>query len=146
MLSIPFARQLKAAGLPWRPQLFDFFTIPDRDMDDRLFVLSDISTYLGLQDGFPVIHFHGAEEWALDQIASGETVWMPTEEQLRQTLEHTLLEKMTPDADLPLLTLARAENGYRCTIKFRHETLHFDAPNASDAYAMALLCVLAVTP
>lgn len=142
MISLTLAQHLKTAGLPWRPKLFDFFAIPDRDMDDRLFVISDISTYLGLQDGLPVIHFHGAEEWALDQIATREIVWMPTEEQLRQTLEHRLLETMSLDANLPLLTLARAGNGYRCTIKFRHETLHFDAPNASDAYAMALLSAL----
>ena len=144
MLSLTLAQQLKAKNLPWRPQLFDFFAIPDRDMDDRLFVISDISTYLGLQDGFPVIHFHGAEEWALDQIATGETVWMPTEEQLRQTLEQRLLETMSPNANLPLLALARTENGYRCTIRFRLETLHFDAPDASDAYVMALLQILAV--
>ncbi|GAB4579614.1 MAG: hypothetical protein Fur0022_23520 [Anaerolineales bacterium] len=143
MLSLHLAQQLKAQKISWRPQLFDFFFIPDRDMDDRLFVISDISTYLGVQDGSPIIQFHGAEEWALDQIATREIVWMPTEEQLRQTLEQRLLETMSPDADLPLLTLARAGNGYRCTIKFRTETLHFDAPIASDAYAMALLHLLA---
>ena len=61
MLSIPIARQLKAAGLLWHPQLFDFFAIPDQDMDNRLFVLIDLSTYLVLQVGLPVLLFLGSD-------------------------------------------------------------------------------------
>jgi len=142
MISLALARKLKSSGLTWNPQLNDFFAIPERELDEKVFVISDVSTYLGVQHGLPVIHFHGAEEWALDQIATGETVWLPTEEQLRLILEHRLLEAMSLDADLPLLTLARTAIGYGCSIQFRKESLKFEAEDASEAYGLALLFVL----
>ena len=43
MLSIQLAKDLRAAGLVWKPSLFDFFHIPDRDLDDQQFVIADLS-------------------------------------------------------------------------------------------------------
>jgi hypothetical protein len=142
MISLSLAQKLKSTGLTWNPQLNDFFAIPERGLDEKVFVISEVSTYLGVQHGLSVIHFHGAEEWALDQIAAGETVWLPTEEQLRLTLEQRLLEAMSLEADLPLLTLARTATGYGCSIQLRNEALQFEAGDASEVYGLALLFVL----
>ena len=42
MISLATAMALKAAGLTWMPMDLDFFAIPDRQMDERIFVISDI--------------------------------------------------------------------------------------------------------
>jgi len=37
------ARQLKEAGLIWKPGPGDRFAIPDRDLDEEVFVLSNMT-------------------------------------------------------------------------------------------------------
>ena len=49
MISLHLARKLKAAGLVWQATTNDFFAVPDRGMDERLFVLSDMQATLFLQ-------------------------------------------------------------------------------------------------
>ena len=41
MVTVELARRLRDAGLRWQPQRGDAFVIPDRDMDDDVFVLSE---------------------------------------------------------------------------------------------------------
>jgi len=38
---LSIARLLKDAGLQWQPELNDFFAIPDRGIDEKIFVISD---------------------------------------------------------------------------------------------------------
>ncbi len=137
MISLNFARELKDAGLVWRGSINDFFVIPDRGFDDRLFVLSDMQANLDVFRGWPVVTFHGAAEWALDYILTSEVVWMPTESQLRQVLEASLLGEAEK-----ILSLQLYQGKYRCTVYFQEKQVHFDAAKASDAYARALLFVL----
>ena len=135
MIPITLAQQLKAAGLVWRTNNYDFFAIPDRGLDDRVFVLADMMAYTELVQGWPVVAFQGTAEWALDYILTSEVVWVPTEEQLRETLV----------AQLPVgskLTLMRLTDGYRCEITLTGEPMPFDAPTAGEAYGRALLHVL----
>ena len=138
MISLTLAQQLKAAGLVWRTNNYDFFAIPDRELDDRVFVLADMMAYTELVQGWPVVAFHGTAEWALDYILTREVVWMPTEEQLREALEAAL-----QDAEFPAtLSLARVDSGYRCHITPGTEPQAFDGPTASEAYGRALLFLL----
>lgn len=138
MIPISLAQQLKAAGLVWRTSNYDFFAIPERGLDDRVFVLADMMAYTELVQGWPVVAFHGTAEWALDYILTSEVVWMPTEEQLREALEAQL-----PASDnSPRLTLTRDEYGYRCAIMVDGEPTPFHAPTAAEAYALALLRLL----
>lgn len=134
MIPITLAQQLKAAGLVWRTNNYDFFAIPDRGLDDRVFVLADMMAYTELVQGWPVVAFQGTAEWALDYILTSEVVWVPTEEQLREALAAQL-----PAGHLSLTHLA---DGYRCEIAPDGRPLPFDAPTAGEAYGRALLHVL----
>ena len=137
MISLHLARKLKAAGLVWQAATNDFFAIPDRGMDDRLFVLSDMQAQLDIFRGWPVVTFHGTAEWALDYILTSEVVWMPREEQLRDAL----LSHLSREAGIEL-NLTFAESLYTCSITWAGEVKQFQAPSAADAYAKALLLIL----
>ena len=137
MLSLSTARRLKAAGLAWTPNLHDFFAIPDRGMDDRVFVISDVSVDIELLKGQSIVTFNGTSEWALDYEVMSEVVWMPTEEQLRQQLEQRLANGASS-----ALQLIHAPDGYRCQIQSKGKALAFLRADASEAYAKALLHLL----
>ena len=137
MISIDLARQLKILGLNWTPTKYDFFAIPDRDMDDFIFVVNDISAIIQNVHGQLSVTFHGVVEWALDYILVADLIWLPTESQLRQTLEQHLIGQPEPN-----LVLINTADGYRCEIQFGGEFLAFEAFGASDAYGLALLYML----
>ena len=138
MIPITLAQQLKAAGLVWRTNNYDFFAIPERGLDDRVFVLADMMAYTELVQGWPVVAFHGTAEWALDYILTSEVVWMPTEEQVRDALEAKLHDAGQPAT----LSLTRVPAGYRCALDPAAAPAPFDAPTAAEAYALALLHLL----
>jgi hypothetical protein len=135
MLALTTAQKLKSAGLTWTPALHDFFALPDRGMDDRVFVLSDMSVDVERLKGRSIVTFNGTSEWALDYEMMSEVVWLPTEEQLRALLEQRL---PAPAA----LKLIRAPDGYWVEIKPQDKLLGFRGASASEAYADALLYLL----
>ena len=137
MISLALARSLKDAGLQWRPQLHDRFMIPDRDMDDVVFSVSHMAVTIGQVQGFPIINFQGAYEWALDYIWLREVVWVPTEGQLREEIERRVESKSGPS-----LRLTRTPGGYLCEIQHQGTYLTFAGENAGTAYAHALLDLL----
>lgn len=137
MISLNLARQLKAAGLVWQSATNDFFAIPDRGMDDRLFVLADMQAQLDIFRGWPVVTFHGTAEWALDYILTSEVVWMPREEQLRDALLAQLSGQANGEISLSLVN-----NIYSCSIPWPGEVKRFDASSAADAYGKALYFLL----
>ena len=137
MISLELAQKLKNAGLVWKASNHDFFAIPDRGMDERVFVITDMMAHLDLLQGWPVITFHGTAEWALDYIVTTEVVWMPTESQLRQELENLL-----QDDTAEVLRLWWGDGRYHTQIQYQDETLTFDAATASDAYGKAILTIL----
>src|SRR5688572_23817819 len=137
MLSLSTARKLKDAGLVCTPATFDFFAVPDRWLDDHLFVISQMPAAIATLQGQTVVSFEGAVEWALDFIATIEVVWVPTEAQLREHLSARLLTD--PQARLNLR--ATADRCW-CEIVFNGRALEFEAANGSEAYAAALLEML----
>lgn len=137
MLSLATARALKEAGLVWNPAAFDFFAITERGLDDHLFVISEMPAAIGTLQGQSVVAFQGAVEWALDFIATIDTVWVPTEAQLREHLAARLLTD--PEARL---VLRAAPDRCWCEITWQGQTRAFEAANGSEAYAAALLFVL----
>lgn len=86
MITLDLARQLRAAGLDWKPSAGDRFVVPDREMDDEVFVLSDMTVEIHEFPTGKVIGFNGTTEWALDSIEQEEVVWLPREDQLRELL------------------------------------------------------------
>lgn len=137
MISMQLALDLKEAGLVWRMNIHDFFAIPDRNLDGRIFVLSDMMAYMDLIKGWPAVSFHGTSEWALDYILSHEVVWMPTEAQLREEL----LRMLAQEGD-PKLTLTLNGRGAVCAVEIGGQTLQFTADSVAEAYGRSLLHLL----
>ena len=126
MISVEAAQGLKAAGLKWEPRLHDFFCIPDRDLDGRRFVLSDMSIDIEHIAGYGTLMCNGVVEWSLDYIFRDEVIWLPTEGQLRELLGDRLV------------VLRREDDRYVIEITSGTGTADFAAPVAADAYAAAL--------
>ncbi len=127
-VSFEMATRLRAAGLTWNPARFDFFHIPDRHLDDQVFVVADLSVDVQrLADGIAAITFNGAVEWSLDYILQQDVVWMPTETAIRERLGSHLR------------SLETTGDGYRCTVDLDGESVAVDAATAADAYAEAWL-------
>lgn len=128
--SVETARRLKAAGLEWTPRLHDFFTIPWSGLEDRVFVINELATELMNEVDPPIISFNGAVEWSLDYVVSADSVWLPTESQLRDEMGDAFVE------------LTRSDDAFVCTVRLRDDLADFDAPTVPEAYARALLALL----
>jgi hypothetical protein len=137
MISLLTAQKLKAAGLAWRPQMLDCFGIPERGMDEKMFVISDMLATIDSLQGSPVVAFQGASEWALDAIVTSEVVWMPREDQLRQALLSGVLE-----FGGSAIRLENDLSGCRCHITIQGRNMVFSGDDACEAYAAALLFLL----
>ncbi len=86
MISHDLAGRLRRGGIPWTPSVGDRFMIPDRDMDDQVFTISDMVVEVRELPTGRYFGFNGTTEWALDSVAQDEVVWLPREEQLRAML------------------------------------------------------------
>ncbi len=130
MISIALALRLRAAGLTWEPAPGDFFVVRQPEMAGEPFVLSDMTIQV---HDFPtgrVIGFNGTTEWALDSVAQQDTLWLPSEAQLRTRLGDSFER------------LERVEGGYRVAVMIEGAVVEFEHPSATDAYGQALLHVL----
>jgi hypothetical protein len=127
MVSVELARSLRDAGLRWHPQRGDHFVVTDREMDDEVFVLSDMTIEVHEFPTGPVIGFNGTTEWALDSLDKNDALWLPTEAQLRDLLGSAFVR------------LERAESAYVVVARIDGDESEARAGNAADAYATALL-------
>ncbi len=130
MISFDLAQQLHEAGLRWVPSEGDRFVLPDRDLDGMVFTISEMVVEVRRSPVGDLIAFNGTTEWALDAIEQAETVWLPREAQLRELLDTTLL------------SLARLDDGWRCTVRIGDELVEVEAQQADEAYGRALLAAL----
>jgi hypothetical protein len=135
------AEALRRSGLVWRPTSGDRFLVPDRDLDDQVFVVSGMAIDVSDLPTGAEMRFNGTVEWALDSIAQSEVVWLPREEQLRAALG---------DRFLRLERLgAGTSSGYAVVISAAGESgteeRHVDI-DTERAYARALLSVLPALP
>jgi hypothetical protein len=135
VISNELALRLKQAGLQWQPAERDFFMMPEHNLDGQIFVVSALPALVQSFQGEMAITFHGSIEWALDYVLLSEAVWLPSETQMRMLLGDSI------GADAPL-RLDRTGSGYRLQIALGADMLDFDAADAEDAYALALLHVL----
>ena len=118
------AIRLRDAGVTWQPAPGDRFVIPDRDLDDQTFVLSDMIVQVHELPRSTVIGFNGTTEWALDDIERDEAIWLPREDQLRGMLGDGF-QRLYRDGDR-----------YRVTVEGQSDAA---GPTAEDAYANAVL-------
>ena len=131
MISKKLARKLRDAGLEWVPAEGDRFVIPDRDLEEFTFLVSEMVVEVRRIAQKRRIMFNGAVEWALDSIVQSEAMWLPSEAQLRNRLGRAFD------------TLTRSDNGFTCTTVLEGERREYEAADPADAYALALLDVLA---
>jgi hypothetical protein len=87
MIGLALAQALRAAGLAWNPLPGDRFVVPDRGMDDEVFVISNMVVEVQDAPSGQIIGFNGTTEWALDSLEHRQVVWMPRESQLRELLD-----------------------------------------------------------
>ena len=137
MISLDKALELKNAGLNWKPALNDFFAIPDRDMDEKIFVISDMLVTIDFLQGIQVVSFQGASEWALDSLVTDETVWLPSDEQLLHAIEAAMLERGAYS-----ILLRSTLKGYECEIRYEGGKKLIEGKQVSSIYADALLYLL----
>lgn len=129
MVSVDLARSLRKAGLRWHPAPGDRFVLPDRGMDEDVFVLSDMTVEVHRFPTGSVIGFNGTTEWALDSVEKNEALWLPGEDQLRRLLAGLFVRL---EAGPPAAVTIRTVDGDHIFVD--------DDP--SQAYGLALLAVL----
>ena len=130
MLSLDLAQLLRDAGLRWRPATGDRFVVPDRDMDDDVFVLADMTIEVhDLPEG-TVIGFNGTTQWALDDVEKDEAIWLPREDQLRELLGRAFHR------------LERQGDAYVVVASIEGTETLFGAGEPEEAYGRALLSLL----
>jgi hypothetical protein len=130
VIDVQVARELRKAGLVWKPSPGDRFAIPDRDLDDEAFFLSNMTIEVHALPEGRVIGFNGTTEWAMDDVELSEALWLPREDQLRELLGATFV------------SLQHADLGYSVALSLLGSDLVFTAPSAALAYAAALLHLL----
>jgi hypothetical protein len=127
MISVGLARRLRDGGLRWDPAPGDRFVVADRDMDDEVFTLSEMTVDVHKHPTGPVIGFNGTVEWALDSVEARDTVWLPSETQLRERLGGTFR------------MLTRGPTGWRVDLEVAGRPAQVEHPDAAEAYGLALL-------
>ena len=133
MLSIDLARRLRSAGLTWDPVRGDRFVVPDREMDDEVFVVSDFTVEVQQVPSGLVFGFNGTTEWALDSLKVDQVLWLPREEQLRERLGTAFRRLEATPQGWAVVVAVLGEEGVS-------EARHEDA-DVECAYARALLDV-----
>jgi hypothetical protein len=134
VLSLAIARQLRDAGLTWTPQRGDRFVVADRDMDDDVFVLSDMTIEVHHYPGGPVIGFNGTTEWAMDSLEQQDALWVPAEHQLRELLGAAFVR------------LEKISGEHRVVVSHAGVETSVSAASPEDAYGLALLTGFRVFP
>ena len=128
MLSLELAVALRDAGLVWTPRPGDAFVVPDRDLDEQVFVVSDmVIQTVEVPDGPAILAFNGTTEWALDSLEAREAVWLPREDQLRELLGDTFAS---------IERLAGPPEGYAVSLTDGRRYVDVDA---ASAYGRALM-------
>lgn len=127
MISVALARRLRDGGLRWEPAPGDRFVVADRGMDDEIFTIAEMTVDVHEFTTGRVIGFNGTVEWALDSIEARNSVWLPTEGQLRERLGGTFVR------------LDRDGDEWRVTLQVAGRELVARHADAAEAYGLGLL-------
>jgi hypothetical protein len=131
VITVELARRLRSAGLAWAPVPGDRFVVEQPELLDQPFVVSDMTVDVHEFPTGRVIGFNGTTEWALDSVVVEQTLWLPTEEQLRTRLGSWFAR------------LERDGDGHRVVLHVDGAERAFAHADATEAYGRALLHLLA---
>jgi hypothetical protein len=141
LVPVDLALRLRAAGLVWEPAPGDRFVLPGKEMDDDVFVLSQMTIEVHEFPSGRVIGFNGVTEWALDSVEQGEALWLPAEHQLRILLGVRFGGLLVEPGRF--VVLLRDPGSAAAPDPEPAEPVRVTAPTAVEAYAGALLRELA---
>ncbi len=127
MISPDLAQELALAGLRWRPASGDAFSIQGEGFEGDVFIVSEMTVEAHEYDTGTILGFNGTTEWALDSVALEQSLWLPHEHQLRDLLGGTFVA-------------LRA--GFTVEARIAGRAEEFSAPDAAEAYALALLALI----
>lgn len=133
MISWELALALRDAGVRWSPGPGDRFRLLATGGDGDVYTVSDMTIEPHEFDTGVVLGFNGTTEWALDSVALEDALWHPLESQLRELLGGTFR------------ALERTDDGYVVRTEVLGDAAAFDAPGPEDAYALALLALVAAS-
>jgi hypothetical protein len=131
MISEHLATSLRDAGLRWDPAAGDRFVIPTPELVGEVFTLSEMTIEPRHYSSGTILGFNGTTEWALDSVAKDDALWLPREDQLRDLLGGTFV------------SLRRVDAGFTVTTRGPGGEREFTEVSAPDAYARALLALMA---
>lgn len=134
MISDELATALQSAGMRWSPVSGDRFRIRKQALTEEVFTVSDMVIEEHRHESGSFFGFNGTTEWALDSVPTADTLWLPREDQLRELLG-TSFVSLARDGDTFVVTAHVAG----------HEQIAVRATDAADAYAMALLDLVALS-
>jgi hypothetical protein len=133
MISWDLALALRDAGVRWSPASGDRFRLLATGSDGDVFTVSDMTIEPHEFETGVVLGFNGTTEWALDSVALEDALWHPLEGQLRDLLGGTFRR------------LERTTGGYVVRTEVLDDVGTFAAADASDAYARAVLALVAAS-
>jgi hypothetical protein len=133
MISWDLALALRDAGVRWSPASGDRFRLLATGSDGDVFTVSDMTIEPHEFETGVVLGFNGTTEWALDSVAIEDALWHPLEGQLRDLLGGTFRR------------LDRTTGGYVVRTEVLDDVGTFAAADASDAYARAVLALVAAS-
>lgn len=131
MISTEAALALRDAGLVWHPRSGDRFQLNEPEFEADVFTVSDMTIEARSYPTGTILAFNGTTEWALDSVALEDALWLPSEEQLREMLRGSFR------------ALRRLPDTYEVEIVVAGEQYTFPHPEPADAYARAVLALLA---
>jgi hypothetical protein len=113
--------------LRWDPESGDRFMLPGVDMDDEVFVLSNMVVDVHDFPGGRFLGFNGTVEWALDSVQQERALWLPNESQLRERLGGTFVR------------LERDGDAYDVVLRVAGREVRVRDEVPAEAYGRALL-------
>lgn len=133
MISHDLARSLALSGLQWDPAPGDQFSIQSAELESSVFTVSDLTIEVHTYPSGTILRFNGTTEWALDSVDIEQTLWLPSEEQLRTLLRGTFRSLRRSETDPDELVVEIVLGG---------RLLTFSDGSSADAYAQALLALI----
>lgn len=133
MISDELARALRGAGVRWQPTSGDRFRIEKEALTEEVFTVSDMVIEEHKHEHGSFFGFNGTTEWALDSVPTADTLWLPREDQIRELL------------GAAFTSLSREGEEFVVTAQVAGHEIVGRAPDAADAYALALLDLVALS-
>ena len=131
MISTDLAVALRDAGLIWHPSSGDRFQLDEPEFEADVFTVSEMTIEPRSYPTGVILAFNGTTEWALDSVALEDALWLPREDQLRELLRGAFR------------SLRRLDDTHVVEISVADEVSTFEHPQPEDAYALAVLALLA---